>query len=131
MYGIFTYIFHKNQPNVGSYYTIHGWYGKENHIQFLKGLKMGTANYDRDIVLQLWPCMLMGFENRELLIVRLVWPDCRKLATKLFMGHCHIHVGIRLQESANLGIGWVPFGWGRAHLLRGCLAHKLWVWHHL
>ena len=26
MYGIFTYIYHKNHPNVGKY-TIHGWYG--------------------------------------------------------------------------------------------------------
>ena len=26
MYGIFTYIYHRNQPNVGIY-TIHGWYG--------------------------------------------------------------------------------------------------------
>ena len=26
MYGIFTYIYHKNQPHVGKY-TIHGWYG--------------------------------------------------------------------------------------------------------
>ena len=26
MYGIFTYIYHTNQPNVGKY-TIHGWYG--------------------------------------------------------------------------------------------------------
>ena len=26
MYGIFTYIYHKNRPNVGKY-TIHGWYG--------------------------------------------------------------------------------------------------------
>ena len=26
MYGIFPYIYHKNQPNVGKY-TIHGWYG--------------------------------------------------------------------------------------------------------
>ena len=26
MYGIFIYIYHKNQPNVGKY-TIHGWYG--------------------------------------------------------------------------------------------------------
>ena len=26
MYAIFTYIYHKNQPNVGKY-TIHGWYG--------------------------------------------------------------------------------------------------------
>ena len=26
MHGIFTYIYHKNQPNVGKY-TIHGWYG--------------------------------------------------------------------------------------------------------
>ena len=27
MDGIFTYIYHKNQPNVGKY-TIHGWYGE-------------------------------------------------------------------------------------------------------
>ena len=27
LYGIFTYIYHKNQLNVGKY-TIHGWYGK-------------------------------------------------------------------------------------------------------
>ena len=26
MYSIFTYIYHRNQPNVGIY-TIHGWYG--------------------------------------------------------------------------------------------------------
>ena len=26
MHGIFTYIYHKNQPNVGKY-TTHGWYG--------------------------------------------------------------------------------------------------------
>ena len=26
MYDIFTYIYQKNQPNVGKY-TIHGWYG--------------------------------------------------------------------------------------------------------
>ena len=26
MYGIFTYIYYKNQPNVGKY-SIHGWYG--------------------------------------------------------------------------------------------------------
>ncbi len=26
MHGIFTYIYHTNQPNVGEY-TIHGWYG--------------------------------------------------------------------------------------------------------
>ena len=27
MYGIFTYIYHKDQPNLGIYYTIHGRYG--------------------------------------------------------------------------------------------------------
>ena len=27
MYGILTYIYHRNQPNVGIYNTIHGWYG--------------------------------------------------------------------------------------------------------
>ena len=27
MYGIYTYIYHNNQPNIGKY-AIHGWYGK-------------------------------------------------------------------------------------------------------
>ena len=31
MYGIFTYIYHIKQPNVGEY-TIHGWYGILNNI---------------------------------------------------------------------------------------------------
>jgi len=31
MYGIFTYIYHRNEPNVGKY-TIHGWYGIWNDI---------------------------------------------------------------------------------------------------
>ena len=31
MYGIFTYIYHKNQLNVGKY-TIHGWYGNWQRI---------------------------------------------------------------------------------------------------
>ena len=31
MYGIFTYIYHKNQPNVGKY-TIHGSYGSPNEL---------------------------------------------------------------------------------------------------
>ena len=32
-YGIFTYMYHKNQPNVGRY-TIHGWYGQEKQVAF-------------------------------------------------------------------------------------------------
>ena len=38
MYGIFTYIYHKNQPNVGKY-TIHGWYGI-----FFKRFKLHTLS---------------------------------------------------------------------------------------
>ena len=34
MYGIFTYIYHKNHLNVGKY-TIHGWYGLGSHNLFL------------------------------------------------------------------------------------------------
>ena len=34
MYGIFTYIYHKNQPNVGKY-TIHGSYGYRNPYERL------------------------------------------------------------------------------------------------
>ena len=34
MYGIFAYIHHRNQPNVGIY-TIHGWYGSgDGHQRF-------------------------------------------------------------------------------------------------
>ena len=33
MYGIFTYIYHKNQPNVGIY-TIHGSYGLDHSTTF-------------------------------------------------------------------------------------------------
>ena len=35
MYGIFTYIYHKNQPNVGEY-TKHGSYGKHNTAFYMK-----------------------------------------------------------------------------------------------
>ena len=54
MYGISTYIYHKNQPNVGKY-TIHGSYGLDDkqtqkkmcvpvgrldfHLQYSRGLK--------------------------------------------------------------------------------------------
>ena len=31
MYSTFTYIYHKNQRNVGKYYQSHGWYGYEQH----------------------------------------------------------------------------------------------------
>ena len=31
MYGIFSYIYHINQPNVGKY-TIHGFYGVDNDV---------------------------------------------------------------------------------------------------
>ena len=34
MYGIFTYIYHQNQLNVGKY-TIHGWYGLHVTYQVL------------------------------------------------------------------------------------------------
>jgi len=37
MYGIFTYIYHKNQPNVGKY-TIHGWYGNGWKMTFPLGM---------------------------------------------------------------------------------------------
>ena len=37
MYGIFTYIYHKNQPYVGKY-TIHGWYGYLSLINHDRGI---------------------------------------------------------------------------------------------
>ena len=39
MYGIFTYIYHKNQPNVDKY-AIHGWYGK--YISFCNSLLLNA-----------------------------------------------------------------------------------------
>ena len=54
MYGIFTYIYHTDQPNVGIY-TIHGWYGDVSlpkdyvrfHVSFLEG---GITVYSTDLV---------------------------------------------------------------------------------
>ena len=40
MYGIFTYIYHKNQPNVGKY-AIHGSYGKR-HVAWWFTFRIGT-----------------------------------------------------------------------------------------
>ena len=40
MYGIFTYIYHKHQLNVGKY-TIHGWYGLHKHTTWAR-YKLGT-----------------------------------------------------------------------------------------
>ena len=37
MYGIFTYIYHTNQTNVGKYTcTIHGWYGLSKFYMFIE-----------------------------------------------------------------------------------------------
>ena len=44
MYGIFTYIYHKNQPNVGKY-TIHGWYGIGKNGRGVVFSKMQPAEY--------------------------------------------------------------------------------------
>ena len=41
MYGIFIYMYHKNQLNVGKY-IIHGWYGNAKNIL---GLKKSLKNH--------------------------------------------------------------------------------------
>jgi len=41
MYGVFTYIYHKNQPNVGVY-TIHGSYGIEQKV--IQGVVVGQKS---------------------------------------------------------------------------------------
>ena len=46
MYGIFTYIYHKNQPNVGIY-TIHGSYG--NEIKWIVFLKVTVLQLPDDV----------------------------------------------------------------------------------
>ena len=57
MYGIFTYIYHKNQPNVVKY-TIHGSYGVELFESFrkkkvpprkvVKKVEQGKANWQEN-----------------------------------------------------------------------------------
>ena len=49
MYGIFTYIYHENQPNVGKY-TVHGWYGIDNGIPFRIYIKKRTRHYKIAVV---------------------------------------------------------------------------------
>ena len=77
MYGIFAYIFHKNQPNVGKY-TIHGWYGKgPPSISKKTKLQDPTISlpYDR------WALGLWGRKNarwpmamRPFIRVIITWP---------------------------------------------------------
>ena len=48
--GIFTYIYHKNQPNVGKY-TIHGSYGKTSGGSFNQNFRIAfffKLGYDKD-----------------------------------------------------------------------------------
>ena len=52
MYGIFTYIYHKNQPNVGVY-TIHGSYGKRLFNNFFRNKRRSlTPKKGRHVHLQ-------------------------------------------------------------------------------
>jgi len=49
MYGIFTYIYHRNQPNAGKY-TIHGWYGKVG-TDFNSSIRLGENRHESEWVL--------------------------------------------------------------------------------
>ena len=57
MYGIFTYIYHKNQPNVGIY-TIHGW---EMVGRFQSLLEMGISTRVSG-----WGCDRFTIRDRKL-----------------------------------------------------------------
>ena len=48
MNGIFTYIYHKNQPNVGKY-IIHGSYGYGN-IRNIEGFSLDIALYSVGVI---------------------------------------------------------------------------------
>ena len=41
MYGVYPYIYHKNQPNVGKY-TIHGSYGKGQHASSIVDISVSA-----------------------------------------------------------------------------------------
>ena len=46
MYGIFTYIYHKNQPNAGKY-TIHGSFGVSQPIENYQGFLLGPPSLNQ------------------------------------------------------------------------------------
>ena len=48
MYGMFTYIYHENQPNLGKY-TIHGWYGLYVVINGSSSSKICIYNRGKDV----------------------------------------------------------------------------------
>jgi len=64
MYGIFTYIYHKNQPNVGKY-TIHGSYGifkleKNQGLQlFISGSQMAEV-FDKGFWIQVFITIILA-----------------------------------------------------------------------
>ena len=61
MYGIFTYIYHKNQPNVGKY-TIHGWYGTDNRAPSCEKLSMAIRGSQWG---NSWPLCFFRFRPRK------------------------------------------------------------------
>ena len=60
---LFTYTYHKNQPNVGKY-TIHGWYGYwfscDNLSQVGPSLLFAVSTVELKLWLKLF--LLVGFE---------------------------------------------------------------------
>ena len=73
MYGIFTYIYHKNQPN-GSKYTIHGWYGYYPYdFPIIPTIPLGTIFSLHFPYLELAPGLLERMRLRSWAVVKL-WP---------------------------------------------------------
>jgi len=60
MYGIFTNIYPKNQPNVGKY-TIHGAYGRD--IELVDGVKLKRTNTPRRIGSFAWSMIAMSWKK--------------------------------------------------------------------
>ncbi len=90
MHGIFTYIYHRNQPNVGKY-TIHGFYG---YLRFL-------ALWYFDLTLPLLP----PTKTREAFI-----PDRRMVHQGGVGTRCYLPIGCRCWWFRNPGeenhLGW-------------------------
>ena len=62
--GIFTYIYHRNQPNVGKY-IIHGWYGSCN--SYMKSQTSSGKGIQPSRHAALWPGKLC-WENKQFLL---------------------------------------------------------------
>ena len=93
--GIFTYIYHKNQPNVGKY-TIHGSYGFGIGIIYPEMIGFAAklmVSFPFVLIMLRWKMMENGLSSKQSLVL---WDPCYPFisTSTIVEGHLNQSVGI-------------------------------------